>query len=63
MKHGDLTKDIIGGAMTVLNELKPGLGEKLYENALIIELAERGHTSEQQKAHWRNRSLGGGVPR
>jgi len=29
MKHEDLTKDIIGAAMAVLNELKPGLDEKL----------------------------------
>jgi hypothetical protein len=28
MKHGDITKDIIGAAMAVLNELKPGLDEK-----------------------------------
>jgi len=51
MKHEDLTKDIIGAAMAVLNELKPGLDEKLYENALLIELAARGHTIEQQKEH------------
>ena len=33
MKHEEITKDIIGAAMTVSNELKPGLDEKLYENA------------------------------
>ena len=42
MKHEGITKDIIGAAMAVLNELKPGLDEKLYENALLIELAARG---------------------
>ncbi len=31
MKHGDITNDIIGASMAVLNELKPGLDEKLYE--------------------------------
>ena len=41
MKHETLTKGIIGTAMTVLNELRPGLDEKLYENALLIELSER----------------------
>jgi len=51
MKHEGLTKDIIGAAMAVLNELKPGLDEKLYENALIIELAARGHTVQQQSQH------------
>ena len=49
MKHEELTRDIIGAAMAVLNELKPGLDEKLYENALVIELAARGHTVEQQR--------------
>jgi len=37
--------------MTVLNELKPGLDEKLYENALVIELVARGHQVEQQRDH------------
>lgn len=37
--------------MAVLNELKPGLDEKLYENALVIELVARGHTVEQQREH------------
>jgi GxxExxY protein len=49
MKHEDITKDIIGAAMAVLNELKHGLDEKLYENALVIELVARGHTVEQQR--------------
>jgi GxxExxY protein len=29
--------------MEVLNELKPGLDEKLYERAMIIELGRCGH--------------------
>jgi GxxExxY protein len=49
MIHEKLTHDIIGAAMAVLNELKPGLDEKLYENALVLELAARGHTTDQQK--------------
>ena len=43
--HGDLSEAIIGAAMTVLNTLKPGLDEKLYETALVIELKKRGHSS------------------
>lgn len=35
--------------MEVLNTLKPGLDEKLYENALVIELRDRGHVVDQQK--------------
>ena len=48
--HEELSEAIIGAAMTVLNELKPGLDEKLHENALVVELRERGHTIQQQKA-------------
>ncbi len=47
--HKELSESIIGAAMTVLNSLKPGLDEKLYERALVIELRKRGHRVEQQK--------------
>jgi len=36
--------------MAVLNELGPGLDEKLYERAMVIELRKRGHSVEQQKS-------------
>jgi hypothetical protein len=49
MKLEMITKEIIGAAMMVLNELKPGLDEKLYENALVLELVARGHVVEQQR--------------
>ena len=65
MKHEELTKDIIGAAMTVLNELKPGIDEKLYENALVIELEHRGHIVEQQRefpVHYREQFIGKLVP-
>ena len=47
--HKELSESIIGAAMTVINELRPGLDEKLYERALVIELQKRGHRIEQQK--------------
>jgi GxxExxY protein len=47
--HEQLTEIIIGAAMTVLNKLKPGLDEKLYERALVIELAKKGLGCDQQK--------------
>jgi len=47
--HGELSHAIIGCAMTVLNELRPGLDEKAYENALVFELGKRGLRSDQQK--------------
>ena len=40
MIHSELSEKIIGAAMRVLNELKPGLDEKIYENALVLELGE-----------------------
>ena len=46
--HKELSEAIIGAAMAVLNTLKPGLDEKLYEKALVIELRKRGHKVEQQ---------------
>jgi GxxExxY protein len=48
---GQLTEIIIGAAMNVLNKLKPGLDEKIYERALVIELAKQGLVCEQQKQH------------
>lgn len=48
--EGDQTRKIIGAAIRVLDELKPGPDEKLYENALVIELAKLGTQPEQQKA-------------
>lgn len=65
MKHEDITQAIIGAGMAVLNTLKPGLDEKLYENALVIELVARGHTVEQQRefpVHYRGRFIGRLVP-
>ncbi len=32
--HKELSRKILGAAMTILNELKPGLDERLYENVL-----------------------------
>src|SRR2546428_12455483 len=65
MKHEEITKDIIGAAMAVLNALKPGLDEKLYENALVIELVARGHAVEQQReypVYYRGHFIGKLVP-
>ncbi len=61
----ELSGEIIGAAMTVLNELRPGLDEKLYENALVIELGRRGHKVDQQRAfpvHYKGQLIGTLVP-
>lgn len=47
--HAQLTFAIIGCAMEVLNVLGHGLHEKPYENALAVELAQRGIACEQQR--------------
>lgn len=65
MLHEEITRDIIGAAMDVLNELRPGLDEKLYENALVIELRLRGHAVEQQRefpVFYRGQYIGKLVP-
>jgi GxxExxY protein len=59
--HEELSGAIIGIAMEVLNELKPGLDEKLYERAMIIELRRRGHAVEAQRqfpVFYRNEPIG-----
>jgi GxxExxY protein len=63
--HQALTKQVIGCAMRVLNELRPGLVEQLYENALIIELTAHRHRVEQQRpypVHFRGHFIGRLVP-
>ena len=65
MLHEDITQDIIGAAMAVLSQLKLGLNEKLYENALVIELMARGRSVEQQttfSVHYRGHFIGKMVP-
>ncbi len=63
--HEGLSEAIIGAAMRVLNELRPGLDEKLYERALAIELRSLGHVVDQQKqfdVHYRGQLLGTLIP-
>jgi len=45
-----LTEGIIGAAYHVANALGAGFLEKVYENALAIELRKRGHAVEQQRS-------------
>ena len=65
MIHEELSGKIIGAAMAVLNELGPGLDEKLYERALVIELRKRGQVVDQQKSfsvHYSGELIGTLVP-
>jgi GxxExxY protein len=49
MKEDDLTQKIIGCAYKVHNTLDPGFLEKIYENALRIELEKAGLRIKQQE--------------
>ena len=48
--HGDLVGQIVGAAFEVHNVLGYGFLEKVYENALLVEMAKRGMNVEGQKA-------------
>lgn len=61
----ELSKEVIGAAMTVLNELKPGLDEKLYERALVLELESRGlkvNSQQSFEVFYRNTAIGTLIP-
>jgi GxxExxY protein len=63
--HRELSAAIIGAAMEVLNGLKPGLDEKIYENALVLELIAQAHHVEQQRrfpVHYRGHLVGTLIP-
>jgi GxxExxY protein len=63
--HVELTQRIIGAAMEVHRELRNGLDEKLYENALCIEFADQSIFFDQQKRHtvfYKERSIGNLIP-
>jgi GxxExxY protein len=49
MKDDALTREIIGCAYKVHNALGSGFLEKVYENALMIELVKLGHRVKQQE--------------
>lgn len=63
--HEQLSGAIIGIAMEVLNELNPGLDEKLYERAMIIELRRREHVVAVQPSFpvfYRDELIGNLIP-
>ena len=46
--HAEITGVIIGAAKAVFRELGVGFLEKVYENALVVELTQRGLRVQQQ---------------
>lgn len=65
MIQEELSGKIIGAAMEVLNALRPGLDEKLYERALTLELKQRGHVVSVQRSFpvvYRGELIGNLIP-
>ena len=65
MDARDLTERIIGAAHKVLFALKPGLDEKLYERALLIELTNQGIACDAQRefgVHYDGQHIGSLIP-
>jgi len=60
-KDNELTKKIIGSAYTVHSNLGKGFLEKVYENAMVIELRELGLSVQQQtpiKVNYKGENVG-----
>src|SRR5438067_8226708 len=65
MLQEELSGKIVGAAMEVLNALRPGLDEKLYERALTLELRRTGHVVSVQRSFpvwYRGELIGNLVP-
>jgi GxxExxY protein len=65
MIHEEVSGKIIGAAMEVLNQLKRGLDERLYERALTIELERSGHVVSVQRSFsvsYRGELIGSLIP-
>ncbi len=59
--HKDITEEIISAYYFVYNELGFGFLEKVYENAMLIELKSRGFKVESQKivkVHFKDSIIG-----
>ncbi|MCF7805357.1 MAG: GxxExxY protein [Candidatus Marinimicrobia bacterium] len=60
-KHREVTEKIIGAFYNVYNALGYGFLEKVYENALLFELNEKGMDAKQQmaiKVHYKGNLIG-----
>jgi GxxExxY protein len=59
--HSDITESIIGCFYNVYNKLGFGFLEKVYENALLVELHEAGMIVESQvpiQVYYKNKKVG-----
>jgi len=61
MQYESLTKEIIGAAYAVYNEIGFGFLKSVYQSCMVIELTERGLMVESQKpinVHYRGQLVG-----
>ena len=61
LPDAELTQVVIGAAYAVHNALGGGFLEKVYENAMVVELQEKGLGFQQQArlgVHYRGREVG-----
>ena len=50
MKHGDITQVVLKSFYKVYNTLGYGFLERVYENALLIELRKQGVSARKQES-------------
>jgi GxxExxY protein len=48
LQHAEITREIIGCAFEVINELGAGFLESVYENAMLVALQQRGLAAQAQ---------------
>jgi GxxExxY protein len=49
VEHSEITKEIIGAAYAVYNEMGFGFLESVYESCMVLELTERGLITQSQE--------------
>ena len=49
LPHSELTKVILGSCFEVMKELGPGFFEKIYKNALLLAMREKGLQVETER--------------
>lgn len=61
LPHYELTRDILGCCFEVMKELGPGFLERVYKNALLVAMREKGIQVETEKPFeviFRNKVIG-----
>ena len=65
LTYGDLTHQIIGSAMDVINSIGHGFPEKVYENSLVQDFLLKDIRVDQQRSfdiHYREKVVGTFIP-